>query len=166
MIRRATEDDVDAITGLIHELAEYEKAAEECTVEPDQIRAALFGPDPSVFAHVAVVDETVVGVAVWFLNFSTWDGVNGIYLEDLYVRPESRGSGLGTELLAALAAECTKNGYTRLGWSVLNWNAPSIGFYRSLGAVPQDEWTTFRMTGDALAELASTSSSGSRPASS
>lgn len=157
MIRRATEDDVDAITGLIHELAEYEDSSEQCTVRPRQIRSALFGPDPSVFAHVAEVDGAVVGVALWFLNFSTWDGVNGIYLEDLYVRPESRGSGLGTELLAALASECTRNGYTRLSWWVLNWNTPSIGFYRSLGAVAQDEWTTFRMTGDALAELAAKS---------
>ena len=154
MIRRATADDVSAITGLIYELAEYEKSRDQCSVRPEQVHAALFGTNPSVFAHVAEVDETVVGVALWFLNFSTWDGVNGIYLEDLYVQPAFRGSGLGTELLAALAAECTRNGYTRLSWWVLDWNAPSIGFYESLGAVAQDEWTTFRMTGDALAALA------------
>ncbi len=89
-----------------------------------------------------------------FLNFSTWDGVNGIYLEDLYVQPAARGEGLGTALLAALAAECVDRQYTRLSWSVLDWNTPSIGFYRSLGAEPQDEWTTFRLTETALAELA------------
>lgn len=154
MIRRAIEADVQAITGLIHELAEYEKSSDQCSVRPEQIRTALFGANPSVFAHVAEIEDTVVGVALWFLNFSTWDGVNGIYLEDLYVQPASRGSGLGTELLSALAAECADNGYTRLSWWVLNWNTPSIGFYESLGAVAQDEWTTFRMTGDALAALA------------
>ncbi|WP_338892991.1 GNAT family N-acetyltransferase [Rhodococcus sovatensis] len=154
MIRRATADDVSAITGLIYELADYEKSLDQCSVRPEQVHAALFGTHPSVFAHVAEVDGAVVGVALWFLNFSTWDGVNGIYLEDLFVRPAFRGSGLGTELLAALAAECTRNGYTRLSWWVLDWNAPSIGFYESLGAVAQDEWTTFRMTGEALAALA------------
>ncbi|MEU5843432.1 GNAT family N-acetyltransferase [Rhodococcus sp. NPDC047139] len=155
MIRRATPDDVDAITGLIYDLAEYEKARHECTVVPDQIREALFGHTPSVYAHVAEEvgpdgSPQVVGVALWFRNFSTWDGVHGIYLEDLFVRPEHRGKGHGRALLAALAHECVERGYTRLSWSVLDWNEPSIGFYRSLGAVPQDEWTTFRLSGDAL----------------
>lgn len=154
MIRRATADDVSAITGLIYELADYENSLDQCSVRPEQVHTALFGTHPSVFAHVAEVDGAVVGVALWFLNFSTWDGVNGIYLEDLFVQPAFRGSGLGTELLAALAAECTRNGYTRLSWWVLDWNAPSIGFYESLGAVAQDEWTTFRMNGEALAALA------------
>nr|WP_206038572.1 GNAT family N-acetyltransferase [Rhodococcus sp. 105337] len=139
---------------MIYDLAEYEKARHECTVTTEQIRAALFGPEPSVFGHVAEeADGTVVGVALWFRNFSTWDGVHGVYLEDLYVRPEHRGAGHGRALLAALAHECVERGYTRLSWSVLNWNEPSIGFYRSLGAVPQDEWTTFRLSGDALREL-------------
>lgn len=154
MIRRAHRTDVTAITGLIHELADYEKSLDQCSVRAEQIHAALFGPDPSVFAHVAEADGTVVGMALWFLNFSTWDGVNGIYLEDLYVKPEFRGSGLGRQLLATLARECVDKGYTRLSWWVLDWNTPSIGFYESLGAVAQDEWTTFRMGGDALAALA------------
>lgn len=161
MIRRAHEADVTAITGLIYELADYEKSLDQCIVQPEQIREALFGLTPSVFAHVAEVDGTVVGMALWFLNFSTWDGVNGIYLEDLYVKPEFRGSGLGTQLLAALAAECVDKGYTRLSWWVLDWNTPSIGFYESLGAIAQDEWTTFRMGGDALTALAARSSADS-----
>lgn len=156
MIRPATEADVPAITSLVHELAAYEKSSSLCTVRDEHLRSALFGTHPSVFAHVAEQDGVVVGCALWFLNFSTWDGVNGIYLEDLYVRPTSRGGGLGTALLAALAAECVTHGYTRLTWSVLDWNTPSIGFYRSLGAQAQDEWTTFRLTDAALAELAAT----------
>ncbi|MBW4778165.1 GNAT family N-acetyltransferase [Rhodococcoides fascians] len=158
MIRRATEDDVSAICGLVHELAEYEKASSLCTVRDDHLRSALFGENPSVFAHVAEHDGVVVGCALWFLNFSTWDGVNGIYLEDLYVQPDARGHGFGTALLAALAAECEANGYTRLTWSVLDWNTPSIGFYRALGAQAQDEWTTFRLTDGALRDLAATAS--------
>lgn len=155
MIRRAGESDVEAITALIYELADYEKSIELCTVAPEQIHAALFGEHPSVFAHIAEDDDgAVVGCALWFLNFSTWDGVNGIYLEDLYVKPASRGAGYGRALLKALAQECAARGYTRLTWSVLDWNTPSIGFYESLGAVGQDEWTTFRLTGNALATLA------------
>ncbi|MCW3470076.1 GNAT family N-acetyltransferase [Rhodococcus pyridinivorans] len=161
MIRRATPEDVPAITGLIYDLAEYEKARHECTVVPEQIHEALFGPQPSVYAHVAEesgedgTEGRVVGVALWFRNFSTWDGVHGIYLEDLFVRPEHRGEGHGRALLAALAHECVERGYTRLSWSVLDWNEPSIGFYRSLGAVAQDEWTTFRLSGPALQALGS-----------
>ncbi|MCD5420531.1 GNAT family N-acetyltransferase [Rhodococcus pyridinivorans] len=161
MIRRATPEDVPAITGLIYDLAEYEKARHECTVVPEQIHEALFGPQPSVYAHVAEesgedgTEDRVVGVALWFRNFSTWDGVHGIYLEDLFVRPEHRGKGYGRALLAALAHECVERGYTRLSWSVLDWNEPSIGFYRSLGAVAQDEWTTFRLSGPALQALGS-----------
>lgn len=163
VIRRAAPADVDAITGLVYELAEYEKARHQCTVVPEQIGTALFGPDPAVFAHVVEVPTAdgpqVVGTALWFRNFSTWDGVHGIYLEDLYVTPEHRGRGFGTALLATLAEECVIRGYTRLAWSVLDWNTPSIGFYESLGAVAQDEWTTYRLTGDALATLAGQSSS-------
>ena len=107
----------------------------------------------SLAAHVAEVDGRVVGMAVWYLTFSTWTGVNGIWLEDLFVEPEQRGAGLGRELLATLARTCVDRGYQRLEWWVLDWNEPSIGFYRSLGAVPQDEWTVFRMDGAALASL-------------
>ncbi|TQF66086.1 GNAT family N-acetyltransferase [Rhodococcus spelaei] len=153
MIRRVTPDDVAAVTGLVYELAEYEKARHECTVTVTQMATALFGDHPSVFGHVAEQDGEVVGTALWFLNFSTWDGVHGIYLEDLYVKPEFRGGGHGKALLTALARECTSKGYSRLSWSVLDWNAPSIAFYESLDANAQDEWTTYRLSGDALARL-------------
>ncbi len=155
-VRRATPSDVDAMVELIHELADYERAPEECHVTSAQLHTALFGPDPAVFAHVAELDGVVVGCAVWFKNFSTWDGVHGIHLEDLYVRPSARGSGLGRALLVALADECVRQGYTRLQWSVLNWNEPAIGFYHALGAVPLDEWTTYRVSGAALTTLAGT----------
>ncbi|MFJ8964065.1 GNAT family N-acetyltransferase [Lentzea sp. NPDC102401] len=155
MIRRVEPRDVDAVVGLVHELALYEKAPEQCHLTAEQLRTALFGESPALFGHVAEVDGRVVGIALWFLNFSTWDGVHGIYLEDLYVTPDQRGSGLGKQLLKALAQECVAKGYTRLQWWVLNWNEPSIGFYKSLGAVPMDEWTTMRVAGEALAELGS-----------
>ncbi len=120
----------------------------------DELHEALFGEQVSLYGLVAQVDAQVVGFAVWFRNFSTWRGRHGIYLEDLFVAPEHRGSGLGKALLAALARECVTKGYPRLEWWVLDWNAPSIAFYRSLGAVAMDEWTVFRLTDDALAELA------------
>lgn len=154
MIRRVTPADVAAVTGLVHELADYEKASHLCTLTEDQLAAALFGDAPAVFGHVADDDGTVVGAALWFRNFSTWDGVHGIYLEDLYVQPAFRGRGHGRALLAALARECVDHGYTRLAWSVLDWNAPSIAFYESLGARSQDEWIGYRLTGDALARVA------------
>jgi GNAT superfamily N-acetyltransferase len=154
-IRRIQASDLDLAVLLVQELASYEKAADECHLTVDQLRAALFGPSPALFGHVAELDGEVVGVALWFLNFSTWDGVHGIYLEDLFVRPEHRGSGLGRGLLTALAEECVERGYSRLHWAVLNWNEPSIGFYKSLGAIPLDEWTTFRLAGDALVALGS-----------
>jgi GNAT superfamily N-acetyltransferase len=152
VIRRVHESDVAAVVGLVRELADYEKALDECRLTEEQLHTALFD-DPALFGHVAEVDGVVVGCALWFLNFSTWRGVHGIYLEDLYVQPAHRGSGLGRALLAALAQECVAQGYARLEWSVLDWNEPSIGFYRSLGAVGMDEWTTFRLTGGALASL-------------
>jgi GNAT superfamily N-acetyltransferase len=152
VIRRVTPQDVPAVVGLVRELADYEKALDECHLTEEQLHTALFD-SPALFGHVAVVDEVVVGCALWFLNFSTWEGVHGIYLEDLYVQPAHRGSGLGKALLAALAQECVAQGYARLEWSVLDWNEPSIGFYRSLGATGMDEWTTFRLTGEALASL-------------
>jgi GNAT superfamily N-acetyltransferase len=154
-IRRAVESDVDAMVALVYELAEYERAPKQCHLTADQLRTALFGPRPALFAHVAEVDAAVVGCALWFLNFSTWDGVHGIYLEDLFVQPNARGCGLGKALLTALAAECVRRGYSRLQWWVLGWNEPAIGFYTSLGAMPMDEWTVFRLSGDALTRLAS-----------
>jgi GNAT superfamily N-acetyltransferase len=153
VIRRVAPADVPAVVGLVHELAAYEREPRSCLLTAEQLHAALFGPAPALFGHVAEVDGAVVGCALWFLNFSTWRGVHGLYLEDLYVQPAHRGSGLGRALLATLAAECVERGYARLEWSVLDWNAPSIAFYRALGAVPMDGWTTFRLDGDALAAL-------------
>lgn len=155
MIRRVEPRDVDAVVALVYELALYEKAPEQCHLTSAQLHTALFGESPALFGHVAEVDGQVVGIALWFLNFSTWDGVHGIYLEDLYVTPDQRGNGLGKQLLEALAQECVAKGYTRLQWWVLNWNEPSIGFYKSLGAVPMDEWTTMRVADEALAKLGS-----------
>ncbi|WAL66790.1 GNAT family N-acetyltransferase [Amycolatopsis cynarae] len=152
-IRRARESDVETLVRLVHDLAHYEKAPAECRLTADKLRAALFGASPAVFAHVAEQDGEIVGFALWFLNFSTWRGVHGIYLEDLYVRPELRGSGLGKALLATLARECVDRGYARLEWSVLDWN-PATGFYQALGAVPMDEWTVYRLTDTALEKLA------------
>ena len=155
VIRRARPDDVDAVTGLIHGLAEYEKAPDECTVVPEQIRTALFGPNPAAFAHVAESgDGEVVGLALWFLNFSTWDGVHGIHLEDLFVSPGHRGHGHGRALLAALAAECVERGYSRLSWAVLDWNADAIATYDALGGKPQTDWITYRVSGPELSALA------------
>ena len=153
-IRSATVADVDAIHALICDLADYERARDQVTATPEQLRAALFGPMPAVFALVAEADGEVVGFALYFLSFSTWEGVHGIYLEDLYVRPAQRGTGRGTALLTALAAIAVARGYARVEWSVLDWNTPSIGFYRRLGAVPMDEWTVFRLTGSALTAAA------------
>ncbi|GAA1617976.1 GNAT family N-acetyltransferase [Kribbella alba] len=154
-IRRARPDDVPAIVDLVYGLAEYERAPDECRLTADQLQKALFGEAPAVFCHVAELNGEVVGCALWFLNFSTWRGVHGIYLEDLFVRPEHRGSGLGKALLVALAQECVRNDYERLEWSVLDWNTPAIDFYESLGAHPQDEWTTYRLTDTALTKLGS-----------
>lgn len=154
--RRVTPADVAEVVAMVHDLAAYERSAEECTLTRDQLHAALFGAEPALFGHVAEgPGGTLAGFALWFLNYSTWDGVHGVYLEDLYVRPEQRGGGHGTALLATLAAVCDERGYSRLTWWVLDWNAPSIGFYRALGAQPMDEWTTFRLSGDALGALAS-----------
>jgi GNAT superfamily N-acetyltransferase len=154
VVRRVRESDVPAVVGLVRELADYERSLHECELTEAQLHKALFGPAPKVFGHVAEVAGGVVGFAVWFLNYSTWRGVHGIYLEDLYVRPTQRGSGLGRALLRELAAECVRQGYARLEWSVLDWNEPAIGFYTSLGAKPMDEWTIFRLTDDELAVLA------------
>ncbi|MBV8932987.1 MAG: GNAT family N-acetyltransferase [Kutzneria sp.] len=153
MIRRARESDVSAVVGLVHDLAKYERAAHQCRLTVEQLRAALFGPSPALFGHVAEVDGEVVGCALWFLNFSTWSGTHGIYLEDLYVRPEHRGSGLGKALLVALAKECVSRGFERLEWSVLDWNTPSIDFYESLGAANRDGWLVYRLAGEPLARV-------------
>ncbi|UMB68381.1 GNAT family N-acetyltransferase [Mycobacterium paraterrae] len=153
-IRRAEPADVAAITAMIHDLAAFEKAPDQCTVVEKQIETALFGEPTTLHAHVAEVDGEVAAMALWFLNFSTWDGVAGIYLEDLFVRPRFRRLGLARALLAALAKECVDNHYTRLAWAVLNWNTDAITLYDAVGGQPQTEWTTYRVSGSALAELA------------
>ncbi|MFB7779541.1 GNAT family N-acetyltransferase [Streptomyces bauhiniae] len=156
MIRTARPDDVPVIHTMIRELAEYEKEPDAARATEAQLREALFGERPAAYAHLAVDDGTgePAGFALWFLNFSTWRGVHGIYLEDLYVRPTARGGGHGRALLTELARICAERGYERLEWSVLNWNRPAIGFYEKLGARPQDEWTVYRLTDAALTGLA------------
>lgn len=159
-VREIEDRDVEAVVGLVHELADYERAAEECHLTAAQLRGALFGATPSLFGHVAEADGRVVGCALWFLNFSTWRGVHGLYLEDLYVQPAHRGGGLGRALLARLAAVCAERGLERLEWSVLDWNAPSIAFYRALGAVAMDGWTVHRLDGVPLEALSRSSTTG------
>jgi GNAT superfamily N-acetyltransferase len=167
VIRPARPSDVPAIYELIRDLAAYERSLPEVTGTQAQLRESLFGmgslgvvppsqhgAEPAVFAHVAEHEGTVVGFALWFLNYSTWLCTHGIYLEDLYVRPDVRGHGYGRQLLAELAALCVERGYGRLEWWVLDWNEPALGFYRSLGAEPMSDWTVHRVTGQALADLA------------
>ncbi|GAA5146084.1 GNAT family N-acetyltransferase [Pseudonocardia eucalypti] len=156
-VREVREGDLPEVVAMVYGLAEYERAPDDCKLTVEQLRGALFGPHPALFGHVAEVPETgeLAGMALWFLNFSTWEGEHGIYLEDLFVRPEHRGGGYGKALMVELARVCERNGYRRLQWAVLDWNQPSIDFYRSLGAVPEDEWVGYRLTDDALTELAS-----------
>jgi GNAT superfamily N-acetyltransferase len=154
MIRPARPQDVPAIHQLIRELADYEKSLDQVTATEDDLRRSLFAEQPAIFAHVAEQDGAVVGFALWFLNYSTWLGQHGIYLEDLYVTPAVRGSGLGRALLAELARICVQRGYARLEWSVLDWNEPARGFYRLMGAAAMDEWTVHRLAGPALRALA------------
>lgn len=158
MIRPARAGDIPVIHQLIRDLAEYERSLPEVTATQQDLAAALLAGQPALFAHVAEEDGRVVGFALWFLNYSTWVGQHGIYLEDLYVRPELRGLGLGRALLAELAALCVERGYGRLEWWVLDWNQPARGFYASLGATSMDEWTVHRLTGPALADLAASRS--------
>jgi GNAT superfamily N-acetyltransferase len=153
-VREARESDLDRIRQLIVDLARYERAAHEVKTTTEQLRVALFGPQPAAYALVAESDNQVVGFALYFRNFSTWEGVHGIYLEDLYVQEAHRGTGWGRALLTALASIAVTRGYARVEWWVLDWNTPSIDFYRRLGATPMDEWTVFRLTGDALVAAA------------
>jgi len=153
-IASARPDQIGLIYSLIRELAEYEKLLHEVEATEAGIGAALFCDNPRLFCEIAEWNGEPVGFTVWFLNFSTFSGRYGIYLEDLFVRPAFRGKGIGKALLADLARTCVKNGWSRLQWSVLDWNAPSIAFYKSLGAVLMDEWTVCRLNGPALAALA------------
>ena len=176
LIRLATPDDVPEIVRMIRELAEYEKGLEQVRVTPEMLTRVLFGGEggegdavptgnhlgrPAAWCHVVEhVDDSggsprmLGGIAVWFLNMSTWTGRHGIYLEDLYVRPDLRGQGYGLRLLSTLAARGVEHGYARLEWSVLDWNEPAIDFYLSQNAEAMDEWTVYRLAGDALPRLA------------
>ena len=154
IIRRARPGDESELAAMIHELAEFERASAECTVTESQLRQALFGENPTVFGHIAEVDGRAAAGALWFRNFSTWDGVAGIYLEDLYVRPEFRRRGLARKMLATLARECLDGGYSRLSWAVLDWNVNAIALYDAIGGRQQNEWITYRVSGPALTELA------------
>ena len=153
-IRAARVDDVDEILALIYELAVYEKAPEEAKATREQIIETFFCENPKVFCELVEVNGEIAGCAIWFLNYSTWLGMHGIYLEDLFVRPQYRGKGYGKALLKYLASICDERGYGRFQWWVLDWNEPSIEFYRSLGAVAMDEWTVYRVSGADLKKLA------------
>ena len=153
-IRPARPEDVPAVVGMVHELAEYERAPQECHLTEEQLHQALFGGAAALFGHVAVdARDEPVGFALWFLSFSTWAGVHGIHLEDLYVRPAARRTGAGRLLLATLAAICVQRGYRRLEWHMLDWN-PAAEFYRAVGAEPIPQWVPYRLDGNALAALA------------
>ena len=153
-IRAATKADSALIFSFVRELAEYEKLLDNVVATSGDIEQALFGANPRVFCDIAEWDGAPAGFALWFYNFSTFRGRYGIYLEDLFVRPTFRGKGIGKALLQHLAKRAVAEGCARVEWWVLNWNEPSIKFYESLGAVPMDEWTVFRLTGDALNRLA------------
>ncbi|UVO31263.1 GNAT family N-acetyltransferase [Bradyrhizobium arachidis] len=154
VIRRARPGEAGLVLAFVRELAEYEKLRHELEATEADIAEALFSDNPLLFCDIAEWNAEPVGFAVWFLNFSTFSGRHGIYLEDLFVRPSHRGKGIGKALLVHLARECVANGWSRLQWSVLDWNTPSIEFYKSLGAVMMDDWTLCRVTGDALTNLA------------
>ena len=153
IVRRATRDDIPTLVGLIRDLATYEREPDAVEVDDRLLADALFADPPVVFANVADADGAVVGMTVYFRNFSTWTGRLGIYLEDFYVRPEARGQGVGTALLAALADEARTHGYSRIDWSVLDWNESALAFYRSVGARPMSGWTGYRLDGEALAQF-------------
>ena len=160
MIREAAPADVPALVAMVYELADFEKERDSCHLTEDQLRTALFDPAPQVFCHVAEsAGGEVIGMALWFLTFSTWEGIHGIYLEDLYVRPAARGTGAGRGLLATLAAICVERGYRRLEWAVLDWN-PARQFYEALGAAHKSDWLPYRLAGAPLAALAA--STGAR----
>lgn len=153
-IRRVRPGEAGLVLSFIRELAEYEKLSHDVEATEAMIGDALFDTDPRIYCAIAEWNGEPVGFAVWFVNFSTFSGRDGIYLEDLYVRPSHRSRGLGKALLVYLAKQCVDNGWSRLQWAVLDWNAPSIAFYKSLGAVMMDDWTLCRVAGPALARLA------------
>jgi len=157
-IRSAGPGDIQIILDLIRDLAIYEREESQAKATAAQISDALFGDDPTAYCELVEVGDSeekeIVGFALWFKNFSTWTGTPGIYLEDLFIQPAHRGHGYGKALLIYLAQKCVRNGWSRFQWWVLDWNEPAINFYKSLGAVAMDEWTTFRVSGEALLALA------------
>jgi GNAT superfamily N-acetyltransferase len=153
-IRRARQGEAGLVLSFVRELAEYEKLLHELDATEAGIDAALFCEHPRLFCEIAEWQREPVGFAAWFLNFSTFSGRSGIFLEDLFVRPSHRGKGIGKAMLVHLAQQCVANGWSRLQWAVLDWNTPSIEFYQSLGAVLMDEWTVCRVSGPALLALA------------
>ena len=153
-IRSALQADLPVILQYIHDLAEYEEAPDEVELSLDDLKDSLFGPNPQVFCLISEQDNETTGFAVWHLNYSTWLGKHGIYLEDLYVDPKFRGQGHGKALLQKLAQIWIENGYKRLQWWVLDWNESAIDFYKSIGAQPMDQWTVFRVSGSSLRKLA------------
>ena len=153
-IRPAKPNDTELVFALICELADYENLQHEVDATPEEIARALFEPEPRLFCDIAEWDGEPAGISVWFLNFSTFRGRYGAYLEDVFVRPQFRGRGIGTALMRRIAAQCIEKGYPRFEWTVLDWNTPSIGFYESIGAKVLHEWKVCRMTGAALARFA------------
>ena len=152
-IRSARKDEAAIILQLIKDLAEYEKSPDEVKASEKEILETIFADNPKVFCDFVEVDGHIAGMAIWFLNYSTWQGKHGIYLEDLYVKPEYRGRGYGKALLQHLASICNERGYGRFQWWVLDWNSPAIEFYRSLGAEAMSEWTVYRVSDEPLRSL-------------
>jgi GNAT superfamily N-acetyltransferase len=152
-IEKAVPDDVPLILNFVRQLAEYEKLADSVAATEERLRETLFGPDPSAHAVLAYNNDDPVGFAIYFFNYSTFVGRPGLYLEDLFVRPGARGKGFGRELLKYLAGIAVERNCGRMEWAVLNWNEPAIGFYKRLGAEPMDDWTVFRLSGDALKNM-------------
>lgn len=153
MIREARPDDTGDLLRLVRALADYEREPDAVEATEDSLARALFGPDPRVHAFVAEMDGRVVGMAVWFLSYSTWTGRHSLYLEDLFVEPDARRHGVGRALIRRLAQRALELGCARMDWSVLDWNEPAMAFYRTLGARPMEEWTTWRVEGATLARL-------------
>ena len=152
-IRSAKREEVGEVLQLIQDLATYEKAPDQVEASRDDLLNTIFAKEPRVFCDLVEVDGQIAGMAIWFLNYSTWQAKHGIYLEDLYIKPEFRAKGYGKALLKHLAQICDKEGYGRLQWWVLDWNSPAIEFYRSFGAEAMDEWTVYRTSGQALKDL-------------
>jgi diamine N-acetyltransferase len=153
-VRSAQPSDTELVFALVCELADYENLRPEVAAKPEDIAAALFAREPRLFCDIAEWEGQPAGFSVWFLNFSTFRGRHGIYLEDVFVRPEFRGRGIGTALLQRLAQHCVENNYARFEWAVLDWNAPSIAFYEAIGAKVMHEWKLCRLSGGALAQFA------------